>query len=95
MYFFNPELQLKKTDFAIENKLKNLLNELRGNKFVKILVLQLKKKKSEDETKYSTFYSKSKAETYSTDINSVIQFIYSMIMTKMGPSLNYIRRKGG
>ena len=42
---FNPELQLKNTEFTIKNKLKNLLNELRGFKFVKILVLQKQKTK--------------------------------------------------
>ena len=40
---FNQQLQLKNTEFAIKNKLKKLLNELRGFKFVTILVLKLKK----------------------------------------------------
>ena len=31
---FNPELQLKDTESAIKNKLKNLLSELRGFKFM-------------------------------------------------------------
>ena len=38
---FNPELQLKNTESAIKNKLKNLLNELKSLKFVITLVLQL------------------------------------------------------
>ena len=40
---FNPELQLKNTELAIKNKLKKLLNESRGFKFVITLVLKLKK----------------------------------------------------
>ena len=39
---FNPELQLKDTKPAIRNKLKNIV-ELRGFKFVTILVLVFKR----------------------------------------------------
>ena len=45
---FNPELQLKDTKFVIENKLKILLTELRGSKFVTTLVLVFEKIKSND-----------------------------------------------
>ena len=45
---FNPELQLKDTESAIENKLKKILSELRGFKFVTTLVLVFKKIESED-----------------------------------------------
>ena len=41
---FNPELHLKKTESAIKNKLKKLLNEMKGIKFVITLVLEFKKK---------------------------------------------------
>ena len=40
--YFNSELQLENTESAIKNKLKNLVNELKGFKFVITLVLQLK-----------------------------------------------------
>ena len=39
---FNLELQLKNIEFSSENKL-NILNELRGLKFVIIRVLKFKK----------------------------------------------------
>ena len=56
----NPELQLKDIESAIKNKLIDLLSELRGFKFVTTLVLESKKIESNDESKYSTFYSNSK-----------------------------------
>ena len=40
---FNPDLQPRITEFVIKNKLKNLLNELKGFKFVIILSLNKKK----------------------------------------------------
>ena len=40
---FDPELQLKDTESAIKNKLIDLLTQLKGFKFVKTLVLMLKK----------------------------------------------------
>ena len=51
LYSFNPELQLKDIKTTIENKLKKLLAELRGFKFVTALVLVFKKIKSDDKTK--------------------------------------------
>ena len=36
---FNPELKLKNIELAIENKFKNLLNELRRFKYVITLLL--------------------------------------------------------
>ena len=41
--FFNPELQLKVTEFAIKNKLKKILSKVRGFKFNTALVLVFKK----------------------------------------------------
>ena len=35
---FNPDLQLKDTESAIKNKLKKLLSELKGFKFVLTLI---------------------------------------------------------
>ena len=45
MNSFNPELQLKKTESMIKNKLKHSLNELRGFEFVLNLSLKLKNSK--------------------------------------------------
>ena len=59
---FDPELDLKDSESPIKNKLKKLLLELRGLKFVTTLVLVLKKIGSEDKRKYDTFYSHSKAK---------------------------------
>ena len=69
--YFNPELQIKDIEFAIKNKLVDLLSKLGGFKFVTALVLEFKKIESNDETKYSTFYLSLKAEA--------IILIYSFI----------------
>ena len=45
MNSFHPELQIKDTKSAIKKKLKDLLSELKGFKFVTILVFEFKKKK--------------------------------------------------
>ena len=50
------------TKSAIKSKLKNLLSELRGFKFVTALVSALRKIESEDKTKYDNFHSGSKGE---------------------------------
>ena len=60
---FHSELQLKNTQSAIKNNLKYLLSKLRRLKPVTTLVTEFKNIESDDATKYSTFYSKSKAET--------------------------------
>ena len=56
-----------------------------GFKFVIALVLKLNKTINNDETKYSTFYSNSKAEIniHNTDTNSILKSIYCTIMTKI------------
>ena len=77
----NPSVQLRNTEFAIENKLKNLLNKLRGFKFVITLVLKLRKTVNEKEAKYSN--SNSKIVIHSTYIDSVFESIYSTIFTKI------------
>ena len=43
LYSLDPELQFKNTEYAIENKLKDLLSELRDFKFVTTLVIEFKK----------------------------------------------------
>ena len=70
---FNPELQLEDTESAIRNKLKDLLTELRGFKFMTTLVVEFKKIESDDATKYTTFYSNSEAKTI---INVVTLMMY-------------------
>ena len=69
--YFNPELQLNNAESASKNMLIDLLSQLRGFKFVIALALEFKKK-GDDETKYSAFYSNSKAKTV----------INEMILTK-------------
>ena len=46
----------------MKSKLKDLLTQLKGFRFVTTLVLVFKKIESEDKTKYDNFYSSSKAE---------------------------------
>ena len=60
---FSPELQLKNIEPAIKNILIDLLSESKGFKFVATLVIEFKKAESDYATKYTTFYSNSKAET--------------------------------
>ena len=78
---FNPELQLKDAEYAIRNKLVDLLAELKTFKFVTTSVLEFKKVKSHDKTKYSIFYLNSKAETIinESDIDNLFESIYSTI----------------
>ena len=82
MNHFNLKLKIKNT---IENKLKNLVNELRGVKLVITLAIKFIKTIHQDETKHSTFYLNSKAETviHRTDIDSVFESIYCTIMAKI------------
>ena len=60
------------------------MNKLRDFKFAITLVLKLKRTINENETKYSTLFSNSKAETNShdADIDSILESIYNAIMTK-------------
>lgn len=81
MNFFISELQHKIAECAIKNKLKGLLTELKGFKFVKTLVLELKKVEKDDTTKCNTFYLNSKGETIINEngIDDVFVSIYSTI----------------
>ena len=71
------------------SKLIELLTQLKGFKFVKTLVLVLKKIESEDKTKYDNFYSSSKAEIIinKSDIDDVFQPIYTKIITNIQNSI--------
>ena len=87
---FYPELQLKDAEFVIKNKLIYLLSGLRGFKFVTILVLEFRKIESDDETKYSTFYWNSKAETiiYESDADILRLYqTYKSFLEKIWPTL--------
>ena len=81
---FNLELELKDSEFAITNKLINLLCELRGLILVTTLVFKRKKKRKEkdDETKYTTFSSNSKAEILinESDIDDTFESIYAIVI---------------
>ena len=86
---FNPELQLKDTESGIKNKLVNLLSELRGFKFLTILVAEFKKIENDDETKYSTFPSNSKAET---SINEMMIYSNQFILQIYQTYKHYLER---
>ena len=79
MNSFNPELQLKDTESAIEKKLIDLLTQLKGLKSLTTLVLELE---SDDKTKYGTFYLNSKAEMIinESDIDDVSESICTKIV---------------
>ena len=86
---FNPELQMKDTESAIESKLIELLSQLTGFKFVTTLLLVFKKIENKDKTKYDNFYSSSKAEITinESDIENVIKSIYTTIIANIQKSL--------
>ena len=78
------------TEFTIKNNLTDFLSKLNERvKFVTILVLAFKKIEGDDETKYSTFYSNSKAETIinESDTNYVFKSIYITIISNIQKSL--------
>ena len=89
MNSFNHKLQLEDAESTIRNKLKDLLTELKGFKFVTTLALELKKIESDKETKYSTFHLFSKAETIinDSDIDNVFESIYTTIISNIQTSL--------
>ena len=70
MNSFNPELRLKNTEFAIRHELVDLL---KGFKFMATLVLEFKKIDKDDKTKFSSVYSNSKADI---NIDEVILIMY-------------------
>ena len=81
---FNSELHLKDPESWNRKKLINLLVELKGFKFAKTLILEFRKKiENVHQTKYSTFYSDSIAETitHESDIDDLFESIYSTIIS--------------
>ena len=82
---FNSALQLKDTEYAIRNKLIDLLTKLKCFKFVAALVLEFKKIRSDDKAIYNTFYSNSKAESIinESEIDDVFESIYITIISNI------------
>ena len=68
------------------------MTPLKHFNFVTTLVLVFKKIESEDKTRYSTFYSSSKAEIIinKSDIDNVFQSIYTTIISKIQKSLGNV-----
>ena len=62
---------------------------MKGFEFVKKLVLEFKKIKSDDETKYTTFYTSSETEVIidGSDIDDLFESIYSKIKSNIQKSL--------
>ena len=89
MNSFNPELELKDTESAIKNKLTDLLSQLKDFKFVKTLVLEIKKIQSDDKTLYSNFYLNSKGKTIinESDTDDIFESIYTTIISNTQTSL--------
>ena len=89
MYLNQSELHLRYTESAIKNKLKEILTELRGSKFVTTLVLVFKKTEIDDKTKYYIFFSNSKAEIIinESDMADVFESIYTTIISNIQKSL--------
>ena len=68
-----------------KNKLKTLLTELRGFKFVTTIILVFKKIENDIKTKYDTFYSNSKAKIIisESDIDDLFESIYTTIISNI------------
>ena len=75
-------MQVKDTGSVIKNKLKKLLSELRGSKFVTTLVLMFKRIESKKKTWTFLFKLKSKIIINESDIDDVLESIYSKITSK-------------
>ena len=81
---FDPELPHKNTEFAIKNKLLDLLTELNGFNFVATLVLEFKKVRRDDKTKYN---SKAETNINEREIDGAFESIYATIISKIQNSL--------
>ena len=90
----NPELQVKDAESAIKNKLRNGLYELRVFKLVTTLVLEFSTIENDDETKYSTFYSNSKAEITVNESNTSIADIFESIYITVISNIRKFVAKG-
>ena len=75
-------MQVKDTGSVIKNKLKKLLSELRGSKFVTTLVLMFKRMEGKEKTWTFLFKLKSKIIINESDIDDVLESIYSKITSK-------------
>ena len=79
----------KVTESTIKSKLLELLTQLKGFKFMAVLVLVFKKIESEDKTNYDSFYSSSKAEMIINEsaFDDVFKSNYTTIITNIQKSL--------
>ena len=75
----------KDIEYATKNKLKKILSELRGFKFLITLGLVFKKIESDDKTKYYSFHSSSKTEIIiiESDIDDVFKSIYTTVISNI------------
>ena len=82
---FDSELPLKDSESAIKIKLMELLTQLKGVKFVTMLVLVFEKIESEDKTKYNHFYSSSKTEIMINEsaTDDAFKSIYTTVIAKI------------
>ena len=89
---YNPEIQLKDTEYAIENKIIDLFTELKDLKFMTTLALEFKQIENNHKAKYDIFYLNSKAETIinQNDIDGVFESVYTTIISNIQKSI----RKG-
>ena len=89
---YNPEIQLKDTEYAIENKIIDLFTELKDLKFMTTLALEFKQIENNHKAKYDIFYLNSKAETIinQNDIDGVFESVYTIIISNIQKSI----RKG-
>ena len=92
MNSYNPEIQLKDTEYVIENKLIDLFTELKDLKFMTTLALEFKQIENNHKVKYDIFYLNSKAETIinQNDIDGVFESVYTTIISNIQKSI----RKG-
>ena len=92
MNSYNPEIQLKDAEYAIENKLMDLFTELKDLKFMTTLALEFKQIENNHKAKYDIFYLNSKAETIinQNDIDGVFESVYTTIISNIQKSI----RKG-
>ena len=75
---FDPELQLINTKLIIENKLKELLGELKKLKVQTILVLDYKKRNN-----CKIFHSSTELVASDSDIDEAFKSMLQSIMTKL------------
>ena len=86
---YNPEIQLKDTEYVIENKLIDLFTELKDLKFMTTLALEFKQIENNHKVKYDIFYLNSKAETIinQNDIDGVFESVYTTIISNIQKSI--------